>query len=269
MVQSKINKKSVFVEHKLQGRSKLAFEWLNDNNNRILDAGCSYGYMTCHYAKKSNETYGIDINNEHIEQAKILYPQHDFRVDYLENLSFEDNFFDSIVFTDVLEHTQDKVKSLSELYRVLKPGGEIIISTPHKSLFGFLDPYNYGYYLQKYLSPLYKSLYKVIRLIKEGKLPSTFNPVHKEKHFHYNLAELKEMLNKSDFGSNYQIVRIKRSGLLLEPIALNMDVLSGITLKGKLHHLFNLPFKALGHADYAISYGCLAYNIAIKVKKLK
>ncbi len=267
MVQTKINKKNVFVEHKLQGRSKLAYNWLKKDNQRLLDAGCSYGYMTCHYAKKAEDTWGIDINEEHIAQANEMYPEHNFRVEYLENLSFEDNFFDSIVFTDVLEHTQDKIKSLSELYRVLKPGGEIIISTPHKSLFGFLDPYNYGFFLQEYMMPLYKLLYKSVRLIKEGKIPQELNSAHKERHFHYSLADLKNMLDKSDFGGNYEIIQKKRSGLLLEPIALNMDVFSRVLLKGKTHHIFNIPFKALGHADYAISYGCLAYNIAIKVVK--
>ncbi|HER25177.1 MAG TPA: class I SAM-dependent methyltransferase [Candidatus Atribacteria bacterium] len=45
----------------------------------------------------------------------------------IADMNFEDNFFDVIICTHVLEHVKDDQKAISELFRVLKPGGEAIL----------------------------------------------------------------------------------------------------------------------------------------------
>lgn len=258
---------SDFPEQKLSGRIRFSYENLPENTEKLLDAGCSYGYGTKYLAEKSKETYAIDISAEHIEIAKSRYPDISFLQRQTEDTGFEAEFFDAIIFNDVLEHTQDKIRSLSELFRVLKNGGIIIISTPNKGLFGFLDPYNYGYYLRKIFPFIYKFLYKVVRFFKEGKIPREYNPEHLEKHYHYSLRDLIKMLNDSDFNERFEIKKVFRSGLFIEVFTMNLEVFLSIFLKKKLRDKILKPFVWLSELDYRISYGALAYNIAIILRK--
>ena len=48
----------------------------------------------------------------------------------ITDMNFEDNFFDVIICNHVLEHVKDDRKSMSELFRVLKPGGKAILQVP-------------------------------------------------------------------------------------------------------------------------------------------
>jgi len=258
-----------FPEHKLSNRVKLSYNWLPNNLDNLLDGGCSYAYGTRFLSKKSKNTYALDVNETHIEVAKIRYSHIHFKVSGLEHTGYENNFFDAIVLNDVLEHTQDKIQTLREMYRILKPGGIIIISTPHKGLFAFLDPYNYGYNIRKYLPWIYKLLYKFIRLIKEGKLPKDFNPEHLQKHWHYSEKDYKNMLNKTDFKGNYEILKIFKSGLFMEVLVMNLETILNIFFKQRISQKLLKPLSILAELDYWIPFGFLSYNIAMKIKKTK
>lgn len=266
MTQENINYTD-FPEQKLSGRLKFSYDNLPDKIEKLLDAGCSYGYGTKYFSEKSKDTYGIDIFEEHIKIAKAKYPNINFFCKVTENTGFDSEFFDAIVFTDVLEHTKDKIKSLSELFRILKNGGTIIISTPNKGLFGFLDPYNYGYYLRKLFPFVYRFLYKIIRFFKERKIPKDYNPEHLEKHYHYSLKDLIQMLDSSDFKGNYEIKKVFRSGLFIEVFTMNLEVFLSIFLKKKIRDIILKPFVWLSEQDYKIPYGIFAYNIAIVLQK--
>jgi len=52
----------------------------------------------------------------------------------MEHISFPDNYFDFVVANHVLEHVSDERKAISELTRVLKPGGRAVLQTPYSAL---------------------------------------------------------------------------------------------------------------------------------------
>ncbi len=257
-----------YPDHELSGRTKCVFKWLDKYYKRLLDAGCSYGYATRLYTIKCKEVYAVDIDFEMIEIAKTKYKNINFQVSELENLPFSDQFFDIIVLSDVLEHIKEPIKALNELYRILQIGGDIIITVPHKGLFAFLDPYNYGYYLKKHSPFFYRLLYKIIKGKKTQNGNEFGNPIHNIKHYHYSEKELFELIDKSAFANNYKIISKQKTGLILEPLALNVERLLQFFVKEPKLSLIMNPLRKLASFDYSISYSCASYNLAIKLKKI-
>lgn len=260
---------SLFADHTLEGRHRIALAWIDDGTTALLDAGCSYGYATRFYAQKAANVTGIELNKHHLAVGKAKYPAITFVESSVEQTPFPDSSFDCIVMTDVLEHVPDRQKTLNELYRILKPGGAAIITTPHKGLFSIFDPYNYGYYLKRYFSPIYKGLYKLVRLVKDGKLPKGYNPVHGEKHYHFSYADFMDMLDHSSFKGKYQVERQFRSGLFIEVFMLNLEVFGSMFIKNPrwLRRLLQ-PLAWLADKDYSVNYGIAAFNIGLKIRKI-
>lgn len=261
------NNKDIYPDVPLNGRNKKSILWFPKNIENLLDGGCSFGYGTIYYSKHAKNTYGAEIDATSVEVARNRFKNISFVNTALENTPFENSFFDVVVLNDVLEHTNDKIQTLSELNRIMKKGGVLILSTPHKGLFQLFDPYNYGYYLKKYFKFLYIPLYYIVRFMKTGKFPKEFNPEHGVKHFHYNINDYNEMLKKSTFNENYEITDIFRSGLLLEPIYYNLERILDIILPLKIKNIILKPFFWMASIEYWLPTGTFAYNIAARIIK--
>lgn len=112
---------------------------------RLLNAGCGTGEYNYYLKDAFRTSHGIDINEEDIEVARSLNQDPDIHYDTgdITDLDFPDGFFDSIICIDVLEHVERPEDVLRELSRVLKPGGQLIASIPHKHYPFFYDPINF------------------------------------------------------------------------------------------------------------------------------
>ena len=99
-------------------------------NSTILDIGCGDGNVTQLY-KEKGEVYGIDISQNALDSAKAKGIK--TQLQDLNNLplQFENNFFDTVVMTDVLEHIVDPFELLKEAQRILKPQGKLVITVPN------------------------------------------------------------------------------------------------------------------------------------------
>ncbi len=106
---------------------------------RILDVGSCTGY-NLHLLSKFGTVYGVDVEKKAVEYCKMRGFK---RIRLLKNglkLPFKDNFFDIITCLDVLEHIREDEDYLKELYRVLSPGGNLVLFTPAvKLLWSQLD----------------------------------------------------------------------------------------------------------------------------------
>lgn len=98
------------------------------SNSIVLDAGCNNGNIGRHLIKKGCFVYGIDISPRLVEEAKMkgLFAS----VCPVEELTFQDNFFDYCLAFEILEHLYNPEEGLKELYRVLKVGGTLFGSVP-------------------------------------------------------------------------------------------------------------------------------------------
>lgn len=101
------------------------------NGGEYLDVGCGTGLILRHLPKGST---GIDLNPRHLERAKTYVPHANIILGDAEKLEFPDSSFSTVICTEVLEHLVHPEQALSEIRRVLKPGGRLMGSTPHHAL---------------------------------------------------------------------------------------------------------------------------------------
>ncbi len=103
-------------------------------SGKLLEIGVWEGLTTQEYRKNyQGEICGIDLNLD------IMKPAMDFLDDAracdlnTDNIPWEENTFDTVICTEIIEHVFDTDRLLIEINRVLKPGGNLIISTPNLS----------------------------------------------------------------------------------------------------------------------------------------
>lgn len=103
---------------------------------KVLDVGCGNGYILSKYAKEKAEVYGVDITPTAVELCEKRFSYKglsgNFQEANAEELPFADNTFDCICSMGVLHHVPDTEKAVSEIFRVLKPGGKLIVMFYHK-----------------------------------------------------------------------------------------------------------------------------------------
>lgn len=104
---------------------------------KVLDIGCGNGYILSRYARAGADCYGVDITEEAVKislsRFKMERLKGDFQTASAEALPFEDNTFDLVCSMGVLHHTPDTQKAINEIYRILKPGGGVILMFYHKN----------------------------------------------------------------------------------------------------------------------------------------
>jgi SAM-dependent methyltransferase len=102
--------------------------------DRTLDLGCGDGWMTAELAAHGATPIGVEIAPAAIGRARRHHPRLDFRLAEIEGeLPFEDNAFDIVWASEVIEHIADTARWLSEVRRVLHPGGRLLLTTPNHS----------------------------------------------------------------------------------------------------------------------------------------
>jgi glycosyltransferase involved in cell wall biosynthesis len=116
--------------------------WVRDHLppvERLLDVGCSDGTFTVDWADRGTLTIGVDPEPERLQ----LVPPPILRVRAAGGaLPFADAAFDALTMVETLEHVPAGTERavLTELRRVLRPDGLLLLTTPHRGLFWRIDP---------------------------------------------------------------------------------------------------------------------------------
>jgi 2-polyprenyl-3-methyl-5-hydroxy-6-metoxy-1,4-benzoquinol methylase len=98
---------------------------------RVLDLGCGAGEFTAALAAWGVDVVGAEVAETAILTAQRLHPDGDFRlVPFDGELPFEDVAFELVWASEVIEHVADTHRWLTEIRRVLTPGGRLLITTP-------------------------------------------------------------------------------------------------------------------------------------------
>jgi 2-polyprenyl-3-methyl-5-hydroxy-6-metoxy-1,4-benzoquinol methylase len=100
-------------------------------DGRVLDVGCSSGYLSKPLSERGNAIVGIELDPEAAREAERWCER--VLVGDLETmeLPLEPASFDVAVCGDVVEHLRDPRSALARLRPFLKPGGRLVVSTPN------------------------------------------------------------------------------------------------------------------------------------------
>jgi ubiquinone/menaquinone biosynthesis C-methylase UbiE len=104
----------------------------------VLEVGCGHGIMSFQVARKHKhwKVLGVDVDRESIELADLAKVRNgienvEFRTHAAPRLEVVSSAScDAVLLIDVIEHVQEDTALLSEVYRVLKPGGFVLLSVP-------------------------------------------------------------------------------------------------------------------------------------------
>ena len=102
--------------------------------NKILDYGCGIGALAeiC----RGKGYLGVDIDKESIDIARRQYPD----LQFAYNIPVDEQF-DTVVMLAVIEHIKEPIGLLRQVENILKPEGQVLITTPHPCVDAI---YNFG-----------------------------------------------------------------------------------------------------------------------------
>ena len=101
------------------------------SGNRVVDVGCSSGYLARPLSERGNTIVGLELDPEAAREAEQWCER--VLVGDVETmaLSLEPGSFDVVLCGDVIEHLRDPRAALARLRPFLRPGGRLVVSTPN------------------------------------------------------------------------------------------------------------------------------------------
>jgi len=99
----------------------------------LLDTGCGSAWFAKHFVAKGKNVISLDVSFTNVSKAMtaISSPHHAAVVADVFQLPFEENTFDCIVASEIIEHLYDPELFVKKLFYILKPGGTLILTTPY------------------------------------------------------------------------------------------------------------------------------------------
>lgn len=101
----------------------------------ILEVGCGVGYLTYAMSMDGNRVKGIDISKAAVKKARELFPGINVDVSSTNKESKKKKRYDLVVACEVIEHVENPKAFFDQCMKVLKTGGELLITTPNRSYY--------------------------------------------------------------------------------------------------------------------------------------
>lgn len=118
-------------------RHEIAYARLLDRcaGRVVLEAGSGEGYGANMIADVAERVIGLDYDDSAVAHVRARYPRVEMMQGNLADLPLGNDSVDIVVNFQVIEHLWDQAQFLRECLRVLRPGGQLLISTPNRITF--------------------------------------------------------------------------------------------------------------------------------------
>ena len=222
---------------------QLVEEFIPLRDSLILDVGCGPGLLAFDLAKKGYQGFGIDISDGMINLSKDILKGKgwNFSVGDVEQTKFEENKFDCVIASGVIEYMNEDLKMLQEMQRILKPGGYLIINITN--ILGYSTSLNSLTNLAKRIP----FIMEFLSIIRKKSLKSEYGADNlgfsPRKHFVFNF---KKSLNVSGFRIRKNISH--HFSILPAPFSTLTESIFG-NIDAKLDFLGNTPLKIFSSSN--------------------
>lgn len=137
---------------------------------RVLDVGCGTGYGSAILASQVQHVVGIDASEQAVDRAQAgrQMDNLEFAVMSATELDLPSASFDAAYSIQVIEHIEEVERHLSEIVRILRPGGKFVIATPNRLTYspdGLQNPFHVREYDARELSSLLASYFEKVEIV--------------------------------------------------------------------------------------------------------
>jgi SAM-dependent methyltransferase len=231
------------------GRWGRARRWLPSDALRVLDIGCAGGYGSVAIVARAREPrviVGVERDPELLARARRHFPWLTMIDADGSELPLADSCTDAVLLLDVIEHDAEPERVLAEAHRVLRPGGTIIVSVPHRGPTRHLDAVNVYAALRR-RRPSWPEL--------EGTVGTD-----EEEHRHFATDELAALLEP-----HFTVERMARTGLGLQELVTLAILAVQVPLHAPRASRLLMPLHLIAYIfDDLLPTGRFAYHIAMR-----
>jgi ubiquinone/menaquinone biosynthesis C-methylase UbiE len=232
------------IQPHIGARMELLQKWIPPEAKFFLDLGCAFGHISACLNSPTRQVCGVDASVPYVKEAHETYPAILFASAVAEALPFENDSFDCIVMTEVLEHVVDDRRALQEVHRVLAPGGVLLLTVPHAGPLSFLDIDNMLY--------LFPSAHRYLFRLRWGNCAGFISK--NREHRHYSVSKVNDLL-----GGLFVVEETYLSGFVAYALTSLLRNFTRGRVRSFLHSIMDW--------DYRREYGALATSLAMRVRK--
>ncbi|SFT98199.1 Methyltransferase domain-containing protein [Algoriphagus locisalis] len=207
-------------------------------SGKLLEVGCGEGRGVETLLPYAESYLGLDKIQEVIDELKVKFPKIEFQQAVIPPFAgIADNSFDTVVSFQVIEHIPNDRLFLEEIYRVLKPGGKAVISTPNINHTLSRNPWHEREYTPQQLIDLCSSIFDSVEAKGVGGNEKVWN-YHEanrksvQKIMRFDIFDLQHKLPASILRMPYEILNRRN--------------------RNKLHQQQGKSVVDISHEDYLI-----------------
>jgi SAM-dependent methyltransferase len=112
-----------------------ALDSLPASSSSVLEIGSGLGYLTHALAQRGYAALGLDISGAAVDAARARFGDRFVLADLAKYAAAHSSTFDAVVACELIEHLVDPVGFVERAFSLVRPGGQLVLTTPNRSLF--------------------------------------------------------------------------------------------------------------------------------------